>query len=1172
MGEKEQKITAKSPTALEEEKVLAFWKENRIFEKSLEQTAPQAGSGFLGRFLGKGKKKEFVFYDGPPFATGLPHYGSLLSSIIKDVIPRYKTMCGFYVRRRWGWDCHGLPIENQIEKELGLKTKKDIERIGVEAFNAACRASVLRYTHDWKVFIERVGRWVEFDTAYKTMGITYMESVWWVLKELHKRNLLYEGKKVLLYCPHCETPLAKAEIAMDNTYKDITEEAVTVKFKVKNPTEYGLPENTFLLAWTTTPWTLPGNVALAVGENILYSIVQVSDVVYIIASDLVAKHFTPEIVKVLKEVNGKDFVGLEYEPLFDVPALQSDKSYKIYSADFVSTEEGTGIVHTAVMYGEDDFVLGQKESLPMVQLLDAGGKYNEHAPKLVYGKFIKSAEKDIKEDLEKRGLLFESKSHTHSYPHCYRCGTALIYNALVSWFIAIQKIKQRMLTLNEKVEWFPEHLKHGRFQHIVEGAPDWTISRNRYWASPLPIWKCTACRAVTIVGGMKELAERQHSSGNTYTLMRHGEAENNLTDTVSVREDSAHHRLTARGREEVIHAAEKLKDKKIDVIISSRLPRTRETAEIVAKTLGIPKESIIYDDRIHEFNAGSFEGKTWKEFEAFFVDVRETFLKAAPGGETRLDVKRRAGALLYELETRYEGKRILIVTHDAVVGTLRMVAEGADLERSVAMAEKIAGTTFLDYAGIVDLSFAPLPHNPDFELDIHRPYIDAIELTCACGAVMRRIPEVIDCWVESASMPFAEYHYPFENKEIFESRFPGDFIAEYIAQTRTWFYYMHAIATGLFDSNSFKQVITTGNVLAEDGTKMSKSKGNYTDPMINLDRYGADALRYYLMTSVVMQGEDVRFSDADVRETYNKVVNMLGNVVQFYGMYAEHEARNTHHEAESKNVLDKWILARLAGLYTAVTDGLERYDTVSAARPIRDFVDDLSTWYVRRSRERFKSDDVIDKEGAMTTMRFVLLELSKLIAPFVPFLAERIYKGVGGEKESVHLESWPHFLLTTDHRLLTAMAEVRRVVSLGLEARASAGIKIRQPLRELKVKGGRMRRELAVLIQDELNVRSIVFQKNLKEEVFLDTTITPELKKEGQLRELLRAIQEFRKRSGLTAGEKAALVIRTNDEGKVLVEQFKNEIMRGATLSDVSVESGEGEVRVDEIPFGFGLK
>ena len=494
----------KSEIVKNEEEILKFWEDNKIFEKSLKKKAP---------------KGEFVFYDGPPFATGLPHYGNLLSSIIKDVIPRYKTMRGYSVRRRFGWDCHGLPIENMIEKQLGLKNKKEIEKIGINNFNKACRASVLAYANEWKKFIDRIGRWVEFDNSYKTMDVLYMESVWQAIKQIYNKNLLYEGKKVLMYCPRCETPLSKAEVAMDHSYRNITEDSITVKFKLKpnqKISNFNTNDGISILAWTTTPWTLPANLALAVGEDIEYvklenNLILAKDSLNIIKDDY----------KIISEFKGNTLVGLEYEPIYNITEADSSSknSYFITKADFVNTEDGTGIVHIAPAYGEDDYAIGVKYDLPIIQLLDQSAHFNTQAPEFIRGQYYKKASKLIIEDLENRKILFDKKLNTHSYPHCHRCEAPLIYNTLSSWFINIQKIKNRLIQLNEKTNWFPKNLKHGRFLKIVQGAPDWNISRNRYWASPLPIWKCGDCGKLEVIGSIDELKSKVKKSENRYFII-----------------------------------------------------------------------------------------------------------------------------------------------------------------------------------------------------------------------------------------------------------------------------------------------------------------------------------------------------------------------------------------------------------------------------------------------------------------------------------------------------------------------------------------------------------------------------------------------------------------------------------------------------------------------------
>ena len=996
----------------EERDILEFWKKNKTFEKSVES---------------RPEDKPYVFYDGPPFATGLPHYGHILSSVIKDVVPRYWTMKGYRVRRRWGWDCHGLPIENIVEKELGISGKKDIERMGVDVFNATSREKVLTYAAEWKDMVDRIGRWVEFDNAYKTMDPTYMESVWWALKTIWDKGLIYEGRKVLMYCPRCETPVSKAEVAMDHTYIDVTEEAVTVKFKVTSHKSHttshwkSIKGPLYILAWTTTPWTLPGNVALAVKPDILYSLVKHDDAQYLVAKDRLMHVFGGKEFKVIEQIRGKELIGLEYEPIFDVPAVRAvgKKAWYVADANFVTTDEGTGIVHTAVVYGEDDYALGLEKDLPVVPLLDEKGHFNADAPEIVRGKYFKASEKILKDDLEARGLLFARERHTHSYPHCWRCETQLYYNAISAWFINIQKIKPRLVALNEKINWYPEHLKHGRFLNIVETAPDWNISRNRYWATPLPFWRCTNVRTT--------------------------------------------------------------KDTKL-----------RNTKEACGNVVCV----------------GSI--KELKEKAINFDEVYQT---------------------------------------DSVE-----------------------------------------------QMDLHKHLMDKIKLRCnECGGEMTRIPEVIDCWVESASMPFAEFHYPFENKDIFEKRFPAQYIAEYIAQTRAWFYYLHALAVLLFDNISAENVVTTGTILNEKGEKLSKSKRNYTDPSIIIEKYGVDALRYYLMTSVVMEADNLFFKDEEVRDAYNKVVNLLWNVFEFYGMFSEKNPKSDPpaggRNPQSKHVLDRWILARLNQLVKEVTHQMDQYDTVRAGRPIKEFIDDLSTWYVRRSRDRFKGNVRTTNEdehtnyeqgaqAAIATLREVLLTLSKIMAPFMPFMAEKIYQSITSHEphttsqfaESVHLETWPRWdEKMIDQELFDDMAKARKVVELGLALRKEAGIKVRQPLSKFSIFNFQFSKELSKIIAEELNVKEIIEEEvrgddwKIKEEgdlkVALNTNITDELKKEGLAREIVRAVNQTRKEKGLTREDRIAVYYQTTDAmANAVFKEYAEDIKAGA-LAD-SVEVGEGGTRV----------
>lgn len=1104
-------VPEKSEVAKREEATLAFWEREKIFEQSLAKDSP---------------KGEFVFYDGPPFATGLPHSGSLLSSVSKDVIPRYKTMRGYRVRRRWGWDTHGLPIESLVEKKLGLKNKKEILALGVEKFNETARAMVLEYVHDWKRYVERIGRWVDFDNSYKTMDNSFIESVWWGIKEIYKKGRLYEGRKVLMYCPHCETPLAKAEIAMDNTYKDITEEAVTVAFKL-----VGEPD-TYLLAWTTTPWTLPGNVGLAVGPAIVYVTIERSGKKYILAKERLEVVCGSEEYTIVKEQKGSELVGKKYEPLYAIEKVKahSGKKWEVLAADFVTTTDGTGIVHTAVIYGEDDYILGLKEGLPMVPILNPNATYTNDVPEFLRGQYIKKAEALIKDDLEKRGLLFTRAAHTHSYPHCYRCGTPLIYNAVSSWFINIQVVKEKLLSENEKINWTPAHLRDGRFHHNLESAPDWTISRNRFWASPLPIWK-DATGKVTVIGSLSELKERTKKSGNRYYIMRHGEAVNNVQEIFDP-SDEQKFSLTDNGREGVGATTKELKNKNITRIFSSPFARTKETAEIVAREFGIAPNAVVFDERLRELGFGSFAGQGKKEEYLAYRDTH-AYDDPLPDGESYQEAKCRFGDFLYEIEDIYSGENILIITHGIGSETLPAIAVGANKSESKQIAKNC-----LKYGAFCEIDFVPLPHNGDYELDYHLPYIDQVQLQSEQGEPLTRIPEVVDCWLESGSMPFAEYHYPFENRAEFEKRSPGDFVSEYIGQTRAWFYYLHAVGVELFDKLAFRNVITTGNVLAADGAKISKSKGNYTDPYRLFDQYGADAFRYYLMSSVVMLAEDMQFRDEEVKDVHARVVNILRNTAAFFALY-KGEAGEAN--ALSPHVLDQWILAKLRTLLRTTTDAFDGYDIPRATRPMREFIEDFSTWYVRRSRERVKGADLIDRARSLATMRYVLKEFSKVIAPVMPFIAEEIFQLVREEVDtiSVHLATWPEspqtlwnklFSQTSQQTLLEEMQRVRVLASEALQLRQKAGIKVRQPLARLTIPE-QISPELAAILAEEVNVRQVIFGAELA----LDTELTPELIALGDEREFARAVAEARKSEGFSTHDTVRIEKHTSGKYSAIV-------------------------------------
>ncbi len=1181
-----------------EEKILEFWERNGIFEKTLAKTK---------------RGKPFTFYDGPPFATGLPHYGHILASTIKDVIPRYQTMKGRFVRRRWGWDCHGLPVEEIVERKLGISGKKQIEKIGIAKFNETCRSTVLEYVKEWGTMIRRVARWVDFDNSYKTMNADYMESVWWAFKQIYDKGLVYEGRRVLLYCPRCETPVSKFEVAMDDSYETVTEEAVTVKFNLRPGQRVGgwvVPKDTYILVWTTTPWTLPGNVALAVAESVEYVRLEYKDIatvgqisrkdgaqksatwvtpgVYILAKDVVWKALNShealsdglksfslfrDRAQLLRDLSqfsknpngffnkykierqkGRDLVGLEYKPLFEVPAVQSDKAFRIYAADFVTADEGTGIVHTAVVYGEEDYELGVREGLPVVPLLDEKGKFNEKAPKSLQGVYFKDAEKLIKDDLAKpeRRLLFSREQHTHSYPYCWRCGTVLFYNAIPAWFINIQKIKRTLLASNAKeINWFPAHLKHGRYEKSVEQAPDWNISRNRYWGNPIPVWRCTKCKHSEVIGSLDELAKGTPTSGNRYFAMRHGQSETQMLGIADDDERTFH--LTPRGRQEVERAAGRLAGReKVDLIVTSPIQRTRETAEIVSRITGA---KVITNDRLREIHVGVFEHKPRSHYHRYFTSTLEKFTKRPPEGESLDDLKARLVPLMTDLEKKHRGKMILLISHEYPIWILWGTAQGFSDGEMVAAREGRPGD-FVKTAGVLEIPFKPLPRNGDGDVDLHRPYVDEVTLQCPkCGGTARRIAEIFDSWTEAGSMPFAEYHYPFENKKLFEGRFPAQFVAEYIAQTRAWFYVMHVVALILFRKVPFENVVTTGTILAEDGTKMSKSKGNFPDPGDVIRKYGADSLRFYLMNSSVMQADNLNFSVRNLEIIHRKVVLILWNVYNYFALYAARGLRPKRSGALKKYLLDRWIEGRTHELMDRVTAYLDSYDTVRATRVIIDYVDDLSRWYVRRSRDR--------RDAAFfSTLHGCLLTTSKVIAPFMPYLAEMLYRGLRRyskepiSPESVHLARWPKAnRRLIDRKLFAGMEEIRRLASLALAERAKAGIRVRQPLRELKVKSQKLKVASGLLdiLKDEVNVKAVVVDPKLKNEVELDTHITGELREEGLVREFIRNLQELRRDAGLKPGQGVRLQVSGDRGVTAVVERWQVYIKKEANVTALSI-------------------
>ncbi len=1180
-GEEQDKApyVAKGPLALREEEILAFWKKEGIFEKSLTKSSP---------------KGEYVFYDGPPFATGLPHYGHLLQSAIKDAVPRYRTMQGFHVPRRWGWDCHGLPLENQIEQELGFKTKRDIEQYGIEKFNNAAKNAVLRYASDWEKIIERYGRWVDMKNDYRTMDAGYTESVWWAFKTLYDKGLVYEGFKAMHLCPRCGTTLSNFEVAQG--YKDIDDFAVTVKLPLVDE------PNTSLLIWTTTAWTLPGNAAAAVNAEATYVKVKVGSEYFICAKELLKNVLsqTPSAAdgvgvsaqevssEVLAEFKGKELVGKKYEPPFDYFKNDLHKhkthAFKVYAGDFVTLESGTGIVHIAPAFGADDLALAQKEKIPLIHHVTDEGKFiatvTDFAHLAVKPKGNpRETDAKVIENIKARGLLFAEEKIKHSYPHCWRCDTPLLNWASNSWFVNVQKIKNKLVSENKKVNWVPEHVGTGRFNNLLASAPDWAISRSRYWGAPLPVWRHSKTNEIKVIGSVDELLPLVRRSGNAYFVMRHGEAENNVGGIVDSGENREYH-LTEKGKKDVLAQVRRLSNERIDLIITSPLPRAKETASLVQHALNLPDRAVMVDERIREIGFGIYSGKHYTDWKSFFSNFGERFTKAPEGGENYDDVRKRLGEFLFEVERRYAKKQILIVMHEGPSFLLESLASHRSIQETI---DKKTDEHFLEKGGVKELSFVQYPHNADYELDLHRPYIDDVPLGNSLDGEWQRVPDVFDCWFESGSMPYASNEYPKKRGTFNPNRFfgllpkgyPAQCIAEGIDQTRGWFYSLIVLGVGLFGKTPYKAVITNGLLLAEDGRKMSKKLKNYPDPMELVEKFGADALRYYLLSSAVIRGEDLRFAERGVEEVSKKILMRLDNVRSFYELYASQQlvsqlpspskrgvGVSVQQVAAPLHILDKWIISRLNQAIAESTAGYESYQLDNATRPLAEFVDDLSTWYVRRSRDRFKGSSDPDaevgagKEQALATLRQVLYTVSHLMAPAMPFFAEHLFLSVWqeGSPESVHLGEWP-VAGVVDSALIEDMKQTRTLASLGLQAREKAGIKLRQPLALLKAKKLPAQSELRKVLKDELNIKEVVEDAALDGEVWLDTALTPQLKEEGLVRDFVRRIQDWRKQEKMQMSDRPAHILKVSTAEEVRVaEKYKAEIIAQTGVASLEIE------------------
>lgn len=912
-----------------EKEVLAFWKENEIFEKSVE----------------KNKGGEcFNFYDGPPTANGKPHIGHILTRVMKDIIPRYKTMKGYYVRRKAGWDTHGLPVELEVEKQLGIDGKQEIEKYGIEPFIKKCKESVWKYKHEWEVMSDRIGYWADMKNPYITYDDNYIESVWWSLKQIADKGLLYKGYKIVPYCPRCGTALSSHEVAQG--YKDVEEKSVFIKFAVK-----GRP-GVFFLAWTTTPWTLPSNVALCVNPKEDYVEIKVGDETYIMADALVGSLFEEGQYEKLSVKKGKDYEYTEYEPLFDYNTGAKEKAYYVTCDGYVTLTDGTGVVHIAPAFGEDDSNVGKRYGLPFVQMVDSRGRFVKEAYDLV-DVFAKDADKMIIEKLREQGKLFKELMFTHSYPFCWRCDTPLLYYARSSWFIKVTAVKEQLLASNASVNWMPPTIGTGRMGNFLENVIDWGISRERYWGTPLPIWVCNNCGKVHVVGSREEL--------------------------------------------------------------------------------------------------------------------------------------RKLGGL-------------------------------------------------------------------DHDIELHRPYIDEVKWQCECGGEMVRTPEVLDCWYDSGSMPFAQWHYPFENKDIFESTFPADFISEAVDQTRGWFYTLLAVSTTLFGKSPFRNCIVLGHVNDKDGIKMSKHKGNVVEPFTVLDKQGADATRWYFYTASAPWLPS-RFSAENVSEAQRKFMGTLWNTYAFFVLYAEIDKFNpTEHKLEDckLTVMDKWILSGLNSLIKFVDEGLNEYKITETSRAIGEFVDNLSNWYVRRCRDRFWGSDMTEnKEAAYVTLYTVLSTLSKVIAPYVPFLAENMYQNLVANFDknaplSVHLCDFPVADESRiDPELESGMNDVLKTVVLGRAARNKANIKNRQPLKRLIYNGKKeLSPELKALVEDELNVKEVDISADSAK--YISYELKPQLKTLGP-------------KYGALLGKIRALLAEKSDEIAATVKSGKTYV---AELDGKTVELAEEDLLI----------
>lgn len=1401
--------------------ILRYWHEEDVFKRSIEQR--EGG-------------ESFGFYDGPPFATGLPHYGHLLAGTIKDVIPRYQTMRGKQVQRRFGWDCHGLPVEYEIEKEHGIAGKKDIEAMGVAAFNKLCRTAVQRYTNEWRTTVERMGRFVDMDWDYRTMDPEYMESIWWVFQELHKKELIYEGSKPMHICPRCATPLSNFEVTQN--YKDVTDQSVVAKFKLSEGG--GQKTETYILAWTTTPWTLPGNLFLAVNPEIEYVKVEHEGSAYILAAARVADIFGKQEPEKRARVQAKDLLGASYEPLFPYfKERYAGKAFRVVEGDFVTTEDGTGVVHIAPGFGEDDFRVGEREGVELLQHVTPDGRFTKDVTDFA-GEHVKPKEDPMKTDrkivehLKKMSLVFDEKTYRHSYPHCWRCDTPLLNYATSSWFVEVEKIKDKMLKANKKTAWVPAHLRDGRFGKWLEGARDWAISRDRFWGTPLPIWINRKTKQTEVIGSRDELMAKAPYRFTKITVMRHGESQGNV-DSIYQGADPGTD-LTAAGKKGAQATAATIAADRFPVaaIYASPLARTRQTADAVASAT---ERAPVIDDRLREVHFGDYEGKHVDFSDLAFVKARRAHkmekgqvesIYHFDGMETWDAIEERCRRFLADILPRHRGEHIVIVTHADLVMNFSHIFSGIDKhkivhqpypdlagkrtfyfdhetqsqmdlhketvddiawpaadvdgsgvratlvrhgqtdwnrdriiqgqeadrpltelgrEQAQQTAQSLKGQEFdcivtsdlqraKETAGIIARELGltieeetdllrerkfgvwvgktldeilkehpisvtkgefglhqetpPDGESPDAFLRRARTayehiamryagkkvlvvchggmirallavrnamtYAEAMALAPENGQaieltftpLMRRIPDVLDCWFESGSMPYAQNHWPFEaaSYELSAARtggnsklaarssqlppgFPADFIAEGVDQTRGWFYTLMVLSTALYDQPAFKHCVVNGIVLAEDGKKMSKRLKNYPEPTEIVEKHGADAVRFALMHSPAVRGEDLKFSEKLVEEKLRNVLLPLWNSYAFFVTYASAAGWEPPQDyalasgEKSEELLDEWIALKTQDLVNKMTEELESYDLSASCDHLFDLIDGLTNWYIRLSRRRFAGKGS-DNQQAFDTLYRVLLTVAQLLAPFCPFVSDAMYLNLTGRVHgSIHLTDWPKpkKLTKKEHEMLDQMEDTRTIVRLGQRLRSTAKIKVRQPLASLTfaLPPKHETNVLTETIKEELNVKEVVQARDGKEladavvqidarkvgprlgakvqemiraakegkyeqkgdsivvlgetlsadeakivyqgregkdaecengiVVTLDTNVTEDLKKEGLAREVIRAVQQLRKDTGLEFTDRIALSIDGIDDvlkdfGGLIAQETRSELKK----------------------------